>query len=306
MENMGRILRSKFPRENLHEYQEMLRQLAQDKEIQQFIMQAEVPDAQAFIATNASKLYEYYDVKQKIAAGQKTFMPGYTPALSLVRDKVEVTYIPTAELVRKQQAQAAQKRFTTINVPKSMRNANFRNYQREEGRDAALLAAVNFVKEYVSNPGEFHQGLYLTGPFGVGKTYLMAAMAHELARKDIACTLAHFPSLAVRFKDSISENVVLKEINGIKQAPILILDDIGAETMSGWLRDDVLGVILEYRMQEELPTFFTSNKTQAELEEHLAYSTNSVVEPLKAKRIMERVRYLSKEMAVSGKNWRRN
>ena len=55
MENMGRILRSKFPRENLHEYQEMLRQLAQDKEIQQFIMQAEVPDAQAFIATNASK-----------------------------------------------------------------------------------------------------------------------------------------------------------------------------------------------------------------------------------------------------------
>ena len=76
--------------------------------------------------------------------------------------------------------------------------------------------------------------------------------------------------------------------------------------MSGWLRDDVLGVILEYRMQEELPTFFTSNKTQAELEEHLAYSTNSVVEPLKAKRIMERVRYLSKEMAVSGKNWRRN
>ena len=88
MENMGRILRSKFPRENLHEYQEMLRQLAQDKEIQQFIMQAEVPDAQAFIATNASKLYEYYDVKQKIAAGQKTFMPGYTPALSLASKAV--------------------------------------------------------------------------------------------------------------------------------------------------------------------------------------------------------------------------
>lgn len=42
-------------------------------------------------------------------------------------------------------------------------------------------------------------------------------------------------------------------------AQVLVLDDIGAEQHSPWVRDDVLQVILQYRMQENLPTFFTSN-----------------------------------------------
>lgn len=35
-----------------------------------------------------------------------------------------------------------------------------------------------------------------------------------------------------------------------------MIDDIGADSMSSWVRDEVLGVILEYRMQQQLPTFF--------------------------------------------------
>ena len=35
-----------------------------------------------------------------------------------------------------------------------------------------------------------------------------------------------------------------------------MMDDIGADAMSSWIRDEVFGVILQYRMQEQLPTFF--------------------------------------------------
>ena len=45
----------------------------------------------------------------------------------------------------------------------------------------------------------------------------------------------------------------------VKEANLLLLDDIGAEKLSDWARDEVLGVILQYRMEEHLPTFFTSN-----------------------------------------------
>ena len=53
------------------------------------------------------------------------------------------------------------------------------------------------------------------------------------------------------------------------------IDDIGAETTTSWGRDEVLGTILQYRMQEGLVTFFTSNFTMDELEEHFSVSKGS-------------------------------
>ena len=44
--------------------------------------------------------------------------------------------------------------------------------------------------------------------------------------------------------------------------------------MSAWVRDEILQVILQHRMQENLPTFFTSNFNFEELERHFAASRN--------------------------------
>ena len=57
-------------------------------------------------------------------------------------------------------------------------------------------------------------------------------------------------------------------------------------------------------MDNVLPTFFSSNITMDSLNEHFAETRNSVDE-VKARRLMERVRFLSKEVFVGGKN-RRN
>ena len=105
-------------------------------------------------------------------------------------------------------------------------------------------------------------------------------------------------------KSAISNNTTTQERDTVMKAPILMIDDIGADALSAWLRDDVLGVILEYRMQEELPTFFSSNFTMDQLTDHLAQDSSGNVEPLKAKRIMERVRFLSREIHMVGPNLR--
>jgi primosomal protein DnaI len=58
-------------------------------------------------------------------------------------------------------------------------------------------------------------------------------------------------------------------------------------------------------MQEQLPTFFSSNFNMLQLEnEHLRVTQRGEDEPLKAKRIMERVRFLAKEINMIGKNRR--
>ena len=92
-------------------------------------------------------------------------------------------------------------------------------------------------------------------------------------------------------------------VDQVKKAEILILDDIGAEQMSTWVRDEVLQVILQHRMQESLPTFFTSNFNLEELEGHFSASRNGD-ETWQAKRLMERVKFLAKEVHLEGVNRR--
>ena len=48
-----------------------------------------------------------------------------------------------------------------------------------------------------------------------------------------------------------------------------MLDDIRAEEVTPWVRDEVIGPLLHYRMVHELPTFFSSNFDYSELEHHL-------------------------------------
>jgi primosomal protein DnaI len=106
-------------------------------------------------------------------------------------------------------------------------------------------------------------------------------------------------------KQAIGKDQVAEKLDAVKRSPILMIDDIGADAMSSWIRDEVFGVILQYRMQEQLPTFFSSNFTMDELEQHLSVTQRGDEEPLKAKRIMERIRYLTKEIEMTGRN-RRN
>ena len=123
----------------------------------------------------------------------------------------------------------------------------------DKGRFEAFEELANFVANYP----EYQRDLPLWW-FWVGKSYMMAALAHDLSEKrQASTTLLHFPSLRSMSKNAISSGLVKETVDQVKKAEILILDDIGAEQMSAWVRDEILQVILQHRMQENLPTFFT-------------------------------------------------
>ncbi|MGO2969164.1 MAG: ATP-binding protein, partial [Leuconostoc falkenbergense] len=152
---------------------------------------------------------------------------------------------------------------------------------------------------------DFIQGLYLSGDFGIGKTYLMGALANALAANNIEVMLLHFPSFISDLKGTFDhKDASLDELlTKAKTVSNLILDDIGADTLTSWSRDAILGIILEYRMQNELTTFFTSNFDMVGLESYLA-QTKDGVEPVKAARLMQRIKYLAKPVQMTGKNRR--
>ncbi len=146
------------------------------------------------------------------------------------------------------------------------------------------------------------KGLYLHGSFGSGKTYLIAALFNEMAKKGIQTTLVYYPEFLRSLKSSFNTDYE-ERFNFIKKSPLLLLDDIGAENVTPWSRDEILSPILQYRMDENLPTFFTSNLTLEELEKNLA-TTSSGVDSLKARRIVERIKQLTNTESLISKNRR--
>ncbi len=147
------------------------------------------------------------------------------------------------------------------------------------------------------------KGLYLHGSFGSGKTFLTSALLNELAlTKNVDVEIVYFPNALRTLKEDWENFASL--MHRYQTVDILLIDDIGAEKVTDWGRDEILGTILQSRMEAQKTTFFTSNLTIAELEEHLSLSSNSV-DKVKARRIIERIKQLAMPMALVSENRRK-
>lgn len=189
-----------------------------------------------------------------------------------------------------------------FDIPKDIKNAKMKDiYIDDASRKDAISWLTKFIKGYKNNSKM--KGLYLNGNFGCGKTYLIAATFNELSKKNIKSAIIYWPEFLRNLKSSFDDDFKEK-FEYIKKIPLLLIDDIGAENVTNWSRDEILGTILQYRMEEGLTTFFTSNLTYDELESELSL-TRGKVDSLKAKRIMERIKNLTIDMNIIGEN-RRN
>lgn len=186
-------------------------------------------------------------------------------------------------------------------IPQEIRKASFKDLYND---DTARVPIMKYIKDFVKNYGKKDnlKGLYLHGSFGSGKTYLVAALLNDMAKKKVKCACVYYPEFLRDLKASFKTDYEEK-FRYIKKVPLLLLDDIGAENVSNFSRDEILGPILQYRMEENLPTFFTSNLTLEELENNLAI-TSSGVDKLKAKRIVERIKQLTVPIELISKNRR--
>ncbi|MCM0582856.1 primosomal protein DnaI [Weissella diestrammenae] len=290
------------------EYSKIKSEILSDNEISAFIKAHQPELSSDIFERDLATIYEYYLQRQKSKTGQSDVHPGYTPELLFVEGQVVVQYRATEATINLHKKLRAASRVQSIGMPKQLKNAQMDDFsQSDAGMTAAVMAVAQFIQAYVENPKDFHQGLYLQGPYGVGKTYLIGAMANQLSFDDIQVMLIHYPTFAANMKEAINDpSKKMDDVRSdMRTAEILVLDDIGAETDgSGWIRDDVLGVVLDYRMQNGLTTFFTSNFSMKQLEEEHFAMSNKGVEPVKAARLMQRIMYLSKEVPVNGPNRR--
>ena len=221
---------------------------------------------------------------------------GYTMYPKVVDNNIDIGY--KACKYKIEQEKLLENRKTNA---KELANAYFKDIIVDDKKRVLVIKWLkNFFDKYDGITGM--KGLYLHGSFGAGKTYLIYALLNELKKnKRVDYVALYFPEVLRTLKDDW--DTYNEKINLYSTVPILLLDDIGAETVSDWGRDEVLGTILQNRMNNELTTFFTSNLTIEELENHLATTKNNV-DKLKAKRIIERIKQLTEDMELISVNKR--
>ncbi len=148
------------------------------------------------------------------------------------------------------------------------------------------------------------KGIYLHGSFGCGKTFLMMRLAEKI-KQDREVYFVYYPELVNKVKACIArgDNSLDVTLDVIKNAEVLFLDDIGREQNTVYNRDQILGVILQYRCMNNLQTFMTSNYNIKMLDNHLA-NTKENIDSLNSKGIIERIISLMNVVELNDKSYR--
>lgn len=213
---------------------------------------------------------------------------------------------PCAKWTAYEQQQQFRRRITSFYVDDAMFGERFDETEMsdlDEDRAYAVQQLLSYVAAAHEN-GLPRTGLYLMGDFGTGKTYLAGYLLHKLARSGYSGVIVYMPEFVEDAKALMLEPQQLKEtVTLMKEADLLVFDDIGAENLSPWVRDHVLGPILNYRMNRK-PTFYTSNHDLEALERHFSFTHKEGEEVHKGQRLMDRIRPFVDVIHVRGRNQR--
>ena len=121
-----------------------------------------------------------------------------------------------------------------------------------------LREVIPPIRKYAQQPDGW---LTLFGPYGVGKTHLAAAIAHEALNRGERVLFAVVPDLLDHLRATFGPQSTVaydERFELVRSVPLLILDDLGAETATPWAREKLYQLI-NHRYNERLATVMTTN-----------------------------------------------
>ncbi|MGE0002970.1 MAG: primosomal protein DnaI [Candidatus Izemoplasmatales bacterium] len=277
---------------------EMIEKLLEDVTIRRFVMDFDL--SHDTIIQNVNQFLTFLEAKKICHACNglyecKLQTTGMNPRLRHVRGDVFLTY----GKCRYNTYEDSLDNIKTMYLPRKILEADLSDFDLiGDERKAIHQYIMEFFKAFGTDQPK--KGMYISGIFGAGKTYILACVANELAKQNIHPIFAYYPDLVRELKSSIGEGNLEDRVEELKNAEVLILDDFGGEAKSAFIRDEVLGPILQFRVLEKKLTFFSSNYKRASLKDSLQYESTQE-EKTKAIRIHERIRELTEEFTLSEK-----
>jgi DNA replication protein DnaC len=157
-------------------------------------------------------------------------------------------------------------------IPERYRHCKLTNFNITSGKKTthreqlheALQVSRRYVESFVDvDSRRFREtGLLFSGTPGAGKTHLAVAVLQDLIEQyRVRGRFADFGSLLHQIQatfDPSSAESKHAVLDPLIEAEVLVLDELGAQEPTPWVRD-VLYLVINQRYGRRLPTLFTTN-----------------------------------------------
>jgi DNA replication protein DnaC len=137
--------------------------------------------------------------------------------------------------LRRQKRFEARARTARLRHPASVEDVD---YRAARGLDRALflkLAGCDWIRE--------HRNILLTGPCGIGKSWLACALGHKACRENLSVLYHRLPRLLAAIALARGDGRYAKLLRALARVNLLILDDWGPESLNAEQRRDLLEII---------------------------------------------------------------
>ncbi|MER9559869.1 IS21-like element helper ATPase IstB [Mesorhizobium sp. M0323] len=137
--------------------------------------------------------------------------------------------------MRRQKRFEARARAAKLRHDAQIENADFRAARGLHRNMFMALAGCDWIRK--------HHGLLVTGPAGVGKSWLACALGHQACREDFSVAYHRVPRLFAALALARGDGRYGRILKSLARTDLLILDDWGPEKLNDDQRRDLLEII---------------------------------------------------------------
>jgi DNA replication protein DnaC len=284
-------------KELIKQHRESLQTTTEFKQVKEFVFSLGLDIPDEIIIDNYISFLTTYQISEscKQCNNRETCDnkdPGYSARIQGGYDGYKVIYFQCDKDRQYKEKQKISRLLESSRIPELFKTRTFETFKINDSNKPPFDIAKKFCDE---NEDE---GIVFSGPPGVGKTHLAAAIMNYKLNQGIECIFCTVPELLSDIRRVIkSEQETSELMELVKNTEFLILDDLGAEKETEWVAEKLF-VILNARLVRKKSTVITTNfQKPSELIEKLCGG-------ITGQRIVSRIREMCQWVNMSGSDYR--
>lgn len=209
--------------------QKIKQNVINDTDVKHFLEKNRSNITNEMIDEDLNVLQEYKD-QQKVYDGHRyddcpNFVKGHVPELYIENERIKIRYLPCPCKIKHDEERFDSQLITSHHMQRDTLHAKLKDIYMNNRERLDVAMAADQICTAITND-EKVKGLYLYGPFGTGKSFILGAIANQLKSQKISSTIVYLPEFIRTLKGGFKDGSFEKKLQRVREANILMLDDL--------------------------------------------------------------------------------